>query len=151
MAEEEAAQHTILSIEDCTVQELAHPAEIGLRIVAESAAALYACMAVAMFDLTGASARPNTGYARRVVSIEAPDPEALLVDWLSELLYLYETTGDVFPYIEVLDCQPTRLVATIGGAPLATVPAMHIKAVTYHDLMVRQQGDVWVAQVFFDI
>ena len=78
----------------CRYEELAHTAEVGVRVDAASADALYACAARAMFallhmepDRDADDVRPSTS------SVESVDAESLMVDWLGELLYLHETTG----------------------------------------------------------
>lgn len=88
---------------------------------------------------------------RHSVSLTAVDAESLLVDWLNELLYLHETTGDVFTRYELAAWSPTRLEATVSGGPPAQRPRLHIKAVTYHQLHVAQTAVGWTADVFFDI
>ncbi|MEZ4557972.1 MAG: hypothetical protein R3A10_10180 [Caldilineaceae bacterium] len=43
---------------------------------------------------------------------------------------------------------PTELTADLVGYLSTTVPAMHIKAVTYHDLCAGPEGDGWRASEF---
>lgn len=133
----------------CEFEELAHTAEIGLRVRAESPARLFACAGMALFALTGAAA--ETVEVEQAVTVESPDVESLLVDWLSELVYLYETGGCAFHEIEVTEWSPQRLVATVRGGRPAGPPRLHVKAVTYHDLAVGEAGGGWEAQVYLDI
>ncbi len=104
-----------------------------------------------MFTLIGAEIAPDSSVTQRVIKIEAPDIESLLVDWLSELIYLYETTGEVYLECHVGEWMPISLTATVHGCLPSQAPALHVKAVTYHDLQVRQASDEWMAQVYFDI
>jgi SHS2 domain-containing protein len=90
------------------------------------------------------------------IALEAPDLDLLLVDWLSELLFRFETRSwlTARPIVEILTADVYRLGARVEGEPLD--PVRHpvkvlLKAVTYHGLEVRQQGDMWVAQIIFDI
>ena len=69
-----------MSTQGCSVEELEHTAEIGLRVSAASRAEAYACMATAMFALTGAMADPAAEQTARTITIRAPDAETLLVD-----------------------------------------------------------------------
>ncbi len=140
-----------MSMQGCTVEELEHTAEIGLRVFAASRAEAYACMATAMFVLTGAIADPTAQQTARTITIRAPDAETLLVDWLNELLYLYETTGEICTAARISNWHPTELTATITSAPGDLAPVLHIKAVTYHDLAVEEQNGAWMVQVYFDI
>lgn len=45
----------------------------------------------------------------------------------------------------------SRLCADVGGGPAGGPPTKYIKAATYHDLRVRQEGSLWVAEVVFDV
>jgi SHS2 domain-containing protein len=140
---------------NCTVEELGHTAEIGLRISAPTAPDVFACSAEAMFALLypdqDEDQSEDTGISSRSVAVESIDVESLLVDWLNELLYLYETNGECYSRCTILRWSPTELVATVHGNKASQPPAMHIKAVTYHQLQVHSKGTGWQAQVFFDI
>ncbi len=140
-----------VEVAQCTAEELDHTAEIGVRVHAETPERLYACAALAMFALTGAQADPGSPDTPRQVQVKAMDPESLLVDWLNELLYLHEVHHEVYTACTVLAWEPTGIQATVEGRPLATPPVLHIKAVTYHLLQVRQDEKGWHAQVVFDI
>jgi SHS2 domain-containing protein len=135
----------------CFVEEISHTAEIGLRVRAPGPGRLFACAGEAMFALVGATVDETAPPEERHVRLHAPDPETLLVDWLNELVYLYETTGLLFTSIDVAEWAPTGLEAVVQGRPSTTPPRLHVKAVTYHDLVVRPDGDGWLAQVTFDI
>ncbi|HBY97593.1 MAG: archease [Ardenticatenaceae bacterium] len=134
---------------ECDYEELSHTAEVGLRVRGAAPAALFACAAIGMFGLIGG--RPGNRDRRRLVTVESLDAESLLVDWLSELLYLHETTGEVYDHCEVTTWLPTRLEAVIEGGRLAGQPLRAIKAVTYHGLRLYEAGGAWVAEVYFDI
>lgn len=137
--------------DDCTVTELEHTAEIGLAVQAPTPDALFVCLAHAMFALAGLAPDMTAPGATHHVHITAPDVESLLVDWLSELAYLHEVTGAVMQVDQVQDWTDTSVTANVIAYPSTTVPTMHIKAVTYHDLLVRSEATGWTARVFFDI
>jgi len=138
-------------MQQCTYTELEHTAEIGLRVQAESPAALYACAAAAMFSLLAAQPNTQAPALSRPVEIRAADSESLLVDWLNELLFLHETTGALYLDCRITRWSPTRLEAEATGYPPLDVPALHIKAVTYHQLRIAQSADGWTAEIYFDI
>jgi len=80
------------------------------------------------------------------------DREDLLVRWLNELLLESETQSVMFQvfFIEEMGDTYMRALATgcRGRSDLA-----HIKAVTYHDLAVREPDDAhteWRARILFD-
>lgn len=135
----------------CQVEEIAHTAEVGLRLWAAEPGTLFACAGEAMFALMGLDVDESAAARTREVALASMDTESLLVDWLNELVYLFETTGEVYPQIEVVAWEPQRLVATVQGRRPAGAPRMQIKAVTYHELVVRREGEGWLAEVTFDI
>ena len=135
----------------CRYQELGHTAEIGLAVQADAPEHLFACAAQGMFALLRTSSVPDAASVRHTVTLDALDGESLLVDWLSELLYLYETTGAIFTDCTVTRWTPTHLEAQVVGRRPQTPPVVHIKAVTYHQLQLVAGADGWSAQVFFDI
>ena len=142
---------------NCTYEELGHTPEVGLRLEADSAADLFVCAAQAMFHLihpvsfthkTSVAATDTAEWHQ--ITLSASDPESLLVDWLGELLYLYETTGLVYHRYHVNTWERTYIEATVTGHKPDQSPARHIQAVTYHQLEVVQTADNWQAHVFFD-
>jgi SHS2 domain-containing protein len=102
---------------------------------------------------TAAAVEPRAAYE---LSLESPELDLLLVDWLSELLFRFETRDWLVSRaaVEILSGDVHRLGARIEGETLD--PARHpmkvlLKAVTYHGLEVRQQGELWTAQIIFDL
>ena len=93
----------------------------------------------------------------RIVRLSAPEPAQLLVGFLEEAVYLYETEGLVFARAEVSlfeNDTEWRLEAELRGEVfdlerhgLKTL----IKAVTYHQLEVREVDGEWAARVILDI
>lgn len=140
-----------MSHPECSYEELGHTAEIGLAIAAPTPARLYACAAQGMFALLRVETEGTEAIDRRRVTVSALDAESLMVDWLNELVYLYEITGAVYTECRVESWSPTALTAEITGYRPASAAALHIKAVTYHQLEIGEEGGRWRAQVFFDI
>lgn len=135
----------------CHFEELGHTAEIGLRVRADAPEHLFACAAAGMFSLLRVAPDPQQPVQVHTVRLESLDGESLLVDWLNELLYLYETTGAFYTECTVTHWAHTRLEAEARGHPPTEQPAVQIKAVTYHQLQLRASAAGWTAQVFFDI
>jgi SHS2 domain-containing protein len=140
-----------MQLSECTFEELGHTAEVGLAVQAPTPAQLFACAARGMFALLRVEVDGGEVVDARRVSVSAYDAESLLVDWLNELVYLYETTGALYTHCAMESWEPTALTAEVAGYRPASAPAIHIKAVTYHQLSVRQEGEHWSARVFFDI
>ena len=88
------------------------------------------------------------------IKLEAEDRESLLVEWLSEILFLIETENVLFSRFNVALSSDTKLTATVAGEPLDMEkhdPKTQVKAVTLHDLLVKKTESSWVAQVIFDV
>ena len=136
---------------DCQIEELGHTSEVGLRVRADAPEQLFACAARAMFGLLRVAPDTARPAHQHLVTIDSMDGESLMVDWLSELLYLHETTGAIFHQANVLRWTATHLEAQITGHPPLEPPAIQVKAVTYHQLLIQANADGWTAQVYFDI
>lgn len=131
-----------------------HTADLGIHVWAPDLDALFAEAATALVAVMGEAAGPDV-HRERVV-LDAPDREALFVDWLSEILFLFEARG-VAPReveIEVAEGQPWTLTATVRGPDAAEGFRQHgpqVKAVTYHALEVRDSPRGVEARVYLDV
>jgi SHS2 domain-containing protein len=97
---------------------------------------------------TGASDEAKPERWERI-EITAPDREALLVDWLSELLCRATSNYNAYIGFQVDEIDEHRLVARVGI--VSAVAIDDIKAVTHHELAVRKCNDGWEATVVFDV
>ena len=129
-----------------------HTADVGLEIWAPDLDELFAEAAVALVAVMGSPAA-HTGTATKV-TLEAPDLDALMVDWLSEILFLFEARElvPVGARVQVWK-QPWRVNAVIDGVGAEGFrqegPA--VKAVTYHGLEVKQTSAGYEARVYLDV
>ena len=84
----------------------------------------------------------------------APDRESLLVAWLSEVLWLIEAEDLLFTRFTIESLSETALAALAHGEPAD--PQRHpyrgvVKAVTYHQLDLRQRAGAWSTNIIFDV
>jgi SHS2 domain-containing protein len=114
---------------------------------------LFAHAAWAMFDLMSDATLIQPRQTIHV-SVAGNDIEDMLVRWLSELLYLYDTQRFLYCAAAFTTLEPTRVTATVHGEsfdatrhPIDT----EIKAVTYHQLAITPAAGGWQAQVIFDL
>lgn len=89
----------------------------------------------------------------RQIALEAEDLESLLVDYLSELLFIADTENLVFCTFDV-DLQGNQLSAVVRGEPFD--PERHaggtlIKGISYFGLEIVKEKDVYVVDIIFDI
>jgi len=131
----------------------AHTADVA---VAASGPTLDATVAAVADGLAAAMCDevPATGGDRFSLSVAAESREALLFDYLDELIYERDVRG-VLP----VDNEATvheeggewSLEATARGVPLDAVDAREVKAVTYSEMELRETDEGWRAYVVFDV
>ena len=135
-------------------EPLEHTSEAGVIARGGTLADAFANAAEGMYDLIleldGIEEREEQELA-----LEGDRHEALLVDWLLELLFLTETEGLVFRRFAVDELSERRLRARAWGERFD--PERHrsnnvmVKAVTHHLLEVGREGDGYRVRVLFDI
>ncbi len=127
-----------------------HTSEVELRVGAESLGGLAAeaGRALAVLLLRGVPAEPSG--PPRTLEVESADREALLVDWLNEILFVSEVDLWVPVEFEVQESSPTHLKAAARGVPVENPPS-NVKAATFHGLRVAEDGGGLQAEVIFDV
>ena len=88
------------------------------------------------------------------VRAKGDDLEQLLVNWLSELNFVFQTEPFLLAEIVSIQIDGLAIRAEIAGESRALREheiGTEIKAVTYHKIYVRQEANGWEAQVIFDI
>jgi SHS2 domain-containing protein len=132
-----------------------HTADIGVHVTAPTVEQLFAEAGGGVAALI--LENPELIEPRQVVTIEleAESLEGLFVDWLSELIYRFETGHLLFrDFSVVLGGGRRRLQAQCRGEPIdwnRHEPRYELKAVTYHQLRVAETPAGWEADVIFDI
>lgn len=130
-----------------------HTADIAIKAYGKNLSEAFENAAKAMFDIITDNSEVES-IGQYDIELEAPDLEQLLVDWLSELLYLNTARNQVFGFFKVeLDEKNIKLKAKVFGDKFDLSKhkiGAEIKAVTYHMLEVRNKRPYHV-QVLFDI
>jgi SHS2 domain-containing protein len=129
-------------------------ADIGVHAWGPDLAACFRQAALGVFQLVvpPAAVAPRE---HREVSARGDGPEALLVDWLNELLYLHEIEGFAVHDVAALELvDGVGLHARVLGEPID--PTRHpigiqVKAATFHQLAVIRQADRVDARVVLDV
>jgi SHS2 domain-containing protein len=141
-------------------EEIEHTADWALRVWGADLRALFENAARGMVSLIGGEADQQAEPIRRAFRLFAPDVETLLVDWLTELLYLIEEEELVVTHVSVRAVLVTHnaVQAVIGAALRAEVEGKpggrftkHIKAATYSSLEVRCAEDGCETSIVFDV
>lgn len=127
-----------------------HTADWALRLRGRDLNELFTRAAEGMAYLLAGDISAIPLAETRELALEAYDAEELLVVWLGELAYWAERDGLVFPVADLSEVTPQKLAGVVsGGRPLEL--QKHIKAVTYHDLKIRETGKGLEVTVVFDV
>jgi SHS2 domain-containing protein len=135
---------------------LEHTADMGVEIEANSFESLLSEGLLALTDTLTEVERVNLEL-ELPFELVAPSREDLLVEWLSELVYLFETKSVLLRQTDLeveAEDGGWRLRGTVRGERYD--PDRHrikrlVKAITYHQLEVRSSTTGWSARVIFDI
>jgi SHS2 domain-containing protein len=135
---------------------LDHTADIGLIVYGENLKALYENAAEGFFHLITELNKVKTRVTRTIqINLsEEGSLERLMVDWLSELLYLHDVENLLFKEFTVESIGKEGLKGLAKGEPFREevhVIKTEIKAVTYHGIEVREEKGKWRAQVILDL
>jgi SHS2 domain-containing protein len=127
-----------------------HTSEVRVHLRAPDLPGLYREAGVALAELMAPEARAAGEGAWEPVELQSRDPAALLVDWVDELIYRVDTTGQVFAEIAVDRADATSLHARVRGS---TPPEFKtaVKAATFHGLEVERTDDGWEAHLVLDV
>jgi SHS2 domain-containing protein len=132
---------------------LEHTADIGFRAWGGTVAELFENASLALITIA-ADTDAIEAREQREVEVSGEDYESLLVNWLSEVLYLFDADHFAAKSFRVSEIEPTRARGHLLGE--RRDPARHpwkliVKAVTYHEIEVTERQGRWEARIFLDI
>jgi len=129
-----------------------HTSDIGIRAEGIELAQAFANAARGMFSLiTDIEKVDEVLY--RDVEVTAPDREALLVEWLNELIFLFDTEQLLLKRFYISELTDTRLKARCYGEKVDRSKhelRIGIKSATYHMVKIEKNSNYQV-QVLFDV
>jgi SHS2 domain-containing protein len=134
-------------------RQLPHTADLAWRLWGQDLPELFAnagrALSATLTDLRYLRRRET-----REVRLASSDREALLVDWLNHLLYLFDIDGFLGRDFQVVKLTETHLEARVQGDiyeasrhPTKTA----VKAATFHQLSIVPVQDGWQATVVLDL
>ncbi len=129
-------------------EEIEHTADYALRVWGADLPELFLEAARGMNALTGGRAADLS--ITRELSLQAPDLETLLVNWLEELAFLIEIEGEIFQNFQVQAFAPTSLQVQLTGGKVQNLEKL-IKAVTFHGLAIQNTAAGYQAVIVFDV
>ena len=134
---------------------LEHTADLKFRSYGKTLEVCFTNAAKALFssilDLDSVAVESERG-----IELESDSLETLLHDFLSEILFLFETEDLVFKefIVSIREGEGYTLSAKLRGErfnPRNHAVTTEVKAVTYHELRVEKKDDGWIAEVLCDI
>ena len=129
-------------------EEISHTADWSVRVWAQDLPSLFAEAARAMNSLSG-TRLSNGPSLKRIFESEAPDAESLLVAFLSELVYCQEQENLAFDRFK-MEVKSKILKVEMEGAEIVSVDKA-IKAVTYHNLQIKETDRGFETTIVFDV
>lgn len=136
-----------------TITFLDHTADVGFQVTAPTAAEAFIAAAEGMFDVM-VDRHGVPAVETWPVEVKAEGWPELLVAWLEELLWLYESEGMLPHSVLMGTIRETGLRAVIEGdtfKPRRDERKIQIKAVTYHQLQAGETPEGFQIQVIFDV
>ena len=126
-----------------------HTGDVGVTARATTLEELFAESARAMFSIVADAAAPPSPAGTDSFAVAGSSPEEELRDFLSELLYRFSADRRMYVGFTVAP-------GTVDAAWELYDPVRHplrteLKAVTYHQLEVVREGDLWKGRVIFDV
>lgn len=133
---------------------LEHTADVKFRAYGKTPEEMLSNAAAALFR---SMVHPSTIAVKErwIVKLQAPDLEDLAYQWLSEIVFLFETESAVFATFSVRLEQNSgwELAAEIGGERIDLKRHAfenEVKAVTRHKFGIKK-NELWCIQVILDV
>ncbi len=133
---------------------LPHTADVRLKVFGKTKEELFKNALLGMAQLLENRKQKieNRKEIKTKVSIQSPDINSLLVDFLSEVLYQAQINKAIYSETEFSKFSDNELEAEISGFEIDEFDE-DIKAVTYHELDVKKSpgNDFFETIIIFDI
>ena len=130
-----------------------HTADVGIHAFGHALPELFIHAAQGMESLVVAPEQIRESVSREI-AVEGHDIVSLLVAWLNELVFLFDTEYLLFRTFEIDAFTETSLHGRASGEPYDAQRhelSSAVKAVTWHEAAVERTEDGYKARVIFDI
>jgi len=136
-----------------------HTADVAVEATASTLSGLFAAVAegLAAASCDEIPKADDVDADAFEVEVDAERPEALLFDYLDQLIYERDVRGVLPVGHDVSVAEPSaegdrwRLTGTYRGVPLDRIDAREVKAVTYSEMRIDETDAGWEAYVVFDV
>ena len=130
-----------------------HTADIGLHAYGSTLSELFIHAAQGMESLMVPPEQVRIQVSREV-EVEGHDSVSLLIAWLNELIFLFDTEFLIFCQFEIESITETHMRGRASGESYDTQRhelSSAIKAVTWHEAAIEQTDGGYKARLIFDI
>ncbi len=132
---------------------LEHTADMGIEAWASSLEGVFNETARGLRALIVGDS-PTRGTLQHRVTLAGGDDAELLVAWLNEIIYHFDTTNLVPDSFQIDRIEKGCLQATIRGEKFN--PEKHMierqaKAATYHQLLLEKSAGGWHTRIYIDL
>jgi SHS2 domain-containing protein len=132
-------------------EEISHTADIKIRVRAPTLEALFSDTFDALMQVMYGTDRK--GGIIKEIQVESPDNESLLLDFLSEVLFVSEVKSIVF-FNTRISIHGSRLTAELSGEPFD--PERHsggseVKGISYSGLSITHDANGYMLDIIFDV
>lgn len=130
-----------------------HTADIGIHVFGDSLPELFVHAAQGMESLLVAPEQVRVTTNRKI-TVEGHDSISLLIAWLNELIFLFDTEYLLFRDFAIESITETQATGWAAGE---RYDAQHhelssaIKAVTWHEAAITQTAEGYQARIIFDL
>ncbi|MCI0453559.1 MAG: archease [Candidatus Dadabacteria bacterium] len=130
---------------------LEHTADVRMIVQADSLDELFSDAVYGMMKIIEPKIGNNKKAIERMISLEAMDATALLIDFLNEVLLSTHLNREIYNEVIFKSLSERSLEAKLYGV-IALSLGEDIKAVTYHEADVKKKEDgTWETMLVFDI
>ena len=132
-----------------------HTADIGVEISGRTQKELFMNAAGTLFDvMIERKAGRTTAKRQKKITVEGTDVADLLINFLRELLHLFNGEHFITGSCEIIEFSNKKLQARLTGESFNNKKhsiKTEIKAVTYSGATVKRVESGWKARIIFDV
>ena len=130
-----------------------HTADIGIIVHGTDLKQVFTNAALGLFNLIADLDNVKEDLTRQV-EMTAKNTEVLLIEWLNELIYIFDVEHILFKRFEINELQDDKIKATCYGEKVKRGHhnlKREVKAATYHMLELSKDNGNYKVQIIFDI
>jgi SHS2 domain-containing protein len=131
--------------------EISHTADVKIQIHAPTLEALFSDACDAIMQIIYGTSRK--GILKKDIAITSQDIDSLLLDFLSEVLFVSEVEEIVFSKADV-HIDGTNLHAELEGEPFNRqkhAKGTEVKGISYSGLSIRHDANGFMVEILFDV